>query len=636
MFKKILLIIIVGMLVVSGVQAVTIKDSSSDIQNITEKVTFSEQLIIAEKGDYLSVDLEDADLILDEPGKPMLPVYRSTFTFSRNVKIKSISCDYSNIIEKRISGKIIPGPELIPYSKITEENSKPIYIEDEDIYENDALYPDNWYEYSIHCGLNSEEVPTTFVNVELHPVRYSPNQNMLHYMTDFTIHVSYEDPGYKKNTNAETYDLVIIAPSVFSNDLQPLVDHKNSKGMKTMLKTTEEIFSSYSGRDEPEKVKYFIKEAKETMDITYVLLVGGIKGYLYARDRDDTNHGSDHWYCPVRYAHIKNDDELSCISDLYYGDLYRYNEDLQEWEFEDWDYNGDGIFAYNRGFGQKKDKLDLVPDVYYGRLPCRNKLELKILVRKIMVYESSSPNDKPWLKKMIGVGGRTHEIYQGQPDGEFTVDMAFQYMENFTNEEVRVYASNEGTGKPEIPEDIIPEITKGAGFVLFEGHGNPGVWDTHPVHTNDEWLGSTKVDQFYKLFNLRELPIVVVGGCHNALFNISIIQVLLNRKDHYNWYWLWTPTPVCFSWGFCIVPWGGAIACMGCTGYGFGRPGTYSSALETGFFYQIGQNGTTHLGESHSGAIRDYFMDNKVNQFTSFATTIWQLFGDPSLKLGGY
>ena len=88
MFKKILLIIIVGMLVVSGVQAVTIKENGSDIQNITEKVTFSEQLIIGEKGDYLSVDLADADLTLDEPGKPMLPIYRATFTFSRNAKIK--------------------------------------------------------------------------------------------------------------------------------------------------------------------------------------------------------------------------------------------------------------------------------------------------------------------------------------------------------------------------------------------------------------------------------------------------------------------------------------------------------------------------------------------------------------------
>ena len=75
---------------------------------------------------------------------------------------------------------------------------------------------------------------------------------------------------------------------------------------------------------------------------------------------------------------------------------------------------------------------------------------------------------------------------------------------------------------------------------------------------------------------------------------------------------------------------------MGCTGYGFGSPGTYSSALETGFFYQIGQNGSTNLGEAHSGIIRDYFMDKKVTQYTAFATTIWQLFGDPSLRLGGY
>jgi hypothetical protein len=129
---------------------------------------------------------------------------------------------------------------------------------------------------------------------------------------------------------------------------------------------------------------------------------------------------------------------------------------------------------------------------------------------------------------------------------------------------------------------------------------------------------------------------VVVGGCHNALFNVSILQILLNRAEHYNWYWTWDPTWVCFSWAFCVNPIGGAIACTGCTGYGFGSPETYSGALEGGFFYEIGQNNATHLGEAHSGSIREYLTENKVNINTGFAITIWQLFGDPSLKLGGY
>lgn len=60
------------------------------------------------------------------------------------------------------------------------------------------------------------------------------------------------------------YDLVIIAPSKFVNNLQKLVDHKNSLGVNTKLKTTEEIYDNFTGVDKPEQIKYFIKYATET------------------------------------------------------------------------------------------------------------------------------------------------------------------------------------------------------------------------------------------------------------------------------------------------------------------------------------------------------------------------------------
>ena len=107
MIKKLFLLITISMIIISGVQAVTIKQSDSEIKNKIEKLTLSEQLIIGEKDDYLSVDLEDIDVKLEDAGKPMLPVYRTTYTFSKNVKIMGISCDYSDIKEKKILGKII-------------------------------------------------------------------------------------------------------------------------------------------------------------------------------------------------------------------------------------------------------------------------------------------------------------------------------------------------------------------------------------------------------------------------------------------------------------------------------------------------------------------------------------------------
>ena len=635
MIKKIILLAIVGMLVLGGVQAMKISKNETETMNILKKVTFSGQPIIEEKDNYLSVELEDADVFLRETGKPMLPVYLTTFTFSKNVKIKSVSCDYADIKEKSISGKIIPSPETSPHSYPGEGNVKQVYIENKEVYESDLLYPNSWYDSRIRCGLNSDGISTTFVTIELHPVRYSPQQNMLYYTTDFEISIYYDDPLVTTSNNAD-YDLLIIAPSAFTTELQPLVDHKISHNVNTILKTTEDIYAEYQGRDKPEQIKYFIKDAKETWDITHVLLVGGLKSYLYNKDRDDINQGSTGWHLPVRYANIRHSDERSCISDLYYGDLYRYNETTQSWEFEDWDSNGDGIFARMTFFVTGNDKLDLVPDVYYGRLACRNKFEVRTMVNKIVTYESTPPEEKPWFKKMIGIGGQTFNFYEGQPDGEWICDRAIDFMGNLIDEAVRVYASNEGTGEPTIPDDIIPEISKGAGYVLFSGHGNPVRWNTHPVDSTDEWMGATTVYQFLRFSNKEKLPVILVGGCHNALFNISILNIIFNSKETKNKYWTVEPSPVCFSWGLCILPRGGAIASTGCTGYGFGSPVTFSAALETGFFYAIGQDGATTLGGAHSGSIRNFLLENPSRQDEAFAITIWQLFGDPSLQLGGF
>ena len=142
-----------------------------------------------------------------------------------------------------------------------------------------------------------------------------------------------------------------------------------------MLKTTEDIYLEYDGRDKPEQIKYFIKDAVESFSISYVLLIGGRVGQ------------QDDWYVPVRYHNFYDNPEhpLSVdklhdpgvVTDLYYADIYK-----EGGEFENWDSNGDGILAkYSMTPG--KDTLDLNPDVYVGRLPCRNTMQVKKIVNYI-------------------------------------------------------------------------------------------------------------------------------------------------------------------------------------------------------------------------------------------------------------
>ncbi|MCK4333133.1 MAG: hypothetical protein KAV40_06090, partial [Thermoplasmatales archaeon] len=228
------------------------------------------------------------------------------------------------------------------------------------------------------------------------------------------------------------------------------------------------------------------------------------------------------------------------------------------------------------------------------------------------------------------------------PDGEYVCDTAIDHMGVLVENPVRAYASNRDSGGPcPIPKDIRKAINQGAGYIDFQGHGNPVSWNTiwHDGTYPDDWTGGTNLYNFWTFLNGRKLPVVIVGGCHNALFNVSLIKSM-NTKLPGNYYWTYgLPAPVCFSWGLCASPLGGAIASTGCTGYGVGYGGdpiSLSAEMESNFFYQIGQAGSTNLGNAHSGSINKFISENEIQSIEAFCITNWQLFGDPSLKLGGY
>jgi len=245
----------------------------------------------------------------------------------------------------------------------------------------------------------------------------------------------------------DEYDMVVIAPEKFSSAIQPLIDHKNSYNIQTILKTTEEIYSEQDGRDEAEKIKYFIRDAIEEWNITYVLLIGGRKGQRPG------------FYIPGRYV-ILDDGfvDFPYLSDTYYADIYKNNGT----EFDDWDSNGDDIFAE---WG--KDQLDLEPDVYVGRLPCRYTFEVKIIVDKIIEYESSTYGQS-WFNNLVLLGGDTNPG-MGDPfpnEGEAICDYVADMMVGF--DATKLYCSDETlTGHTE----LLNAINQGCGFVLYEGHG---------------------------------------------------------------------------------------------------------------------------------------------------------------------
>jgi hypothetical protein len=207
-------------------------------------------------------------------------------------------------------------------------------------------------------------------------------------------------------------------------------------------------------------------------------------------------------------------------------------------------------------------------------------------------------------------------------------------------------------GKKMLVRHINREINKGAGFAYFCGHGSQTVWGIHYPPNAKGWGPSRTrlgIITFYNtgamnsLRNFGKLPITVVGGCNNGQFDISIQKSLQKGK-------LKLSNTNCWAWKLTSKRIGGAIATIANTGLGThamsdsdkNNVNDYLEVLdgwlELRFFQLYNQEQVDILGNMHSGAIKDYLhtflcsndeMDPKMVQQ-------WQLFGDPSLKVGGY
>ncbi|KYK25226.1 hypothetical protein AYK24_10420 [Thermoplasmatales archaeon SG8-52-4] len=626
--KKIIYIAIVCVLIFSGIQVTAInKNENNEAAEIFETFTFS-QPIITSMEEYVTLDFEESTGIFRDPGKPEIPMVVKSFELpfkSKNVKIYySPSSEY----EIDIPEKIKPTPPAVtPNNEIINYESS----EDFDIYSSSNRYPDNWYDFKITCGLNTNGDLKTHVTIYQFPIQYSPALNKIYHITDAEIKITYEQPNEPLSFEDE-YDLIIIAPRRFSGGLQKLIDHKNNNNVKTMLKTTNEIYDEYTGIDKPEEIKKYIQYAKENLNVTNILLVGGLKRYIYAKDREGPNHGTKAWHLPVRYTNIRKGglQDYGAISDLYYADLYKNGG-----EFEDWDSNGDGILAV---WGE--DQLDLRPDIIVGRLPCRNNLELNIIVNKIINYETTTPTGEDWYKRMVGIAGMNHGFHLGQPDAEWLADVAFGYMEPLVDDEVRVFASNNDTGGPiPVTKDIVKAFSDGSRFIYMPGHGSPLSWACHPVEGLTTWMEGIRSYKFWRFHNFKKLPVVVVGGCHCAQFNITFLNTLMSPSlNDNNWYWTGgLPGSSCLAWKMLMIPWGGAIASAGGTGLTTslsGSPNTLNSELATNIFYMIGQEGVDSFGEAFTGSQLKFIDENPISSILyAHAYTIWNAIGDPSLAL---
>ncbi|HEC75747.1 MAG TPA: peptidase C25 [Thermoplasmatales archaeon] len=376
---------------------------------LKQEITFSPPSI-EESNDYAYIAINECNSFIVKPGYPLLPKMVKRIEIPYGARNISVEVNIEGGKEYEIQRKIVPSPARIRISdgKVMEGMNR-------EIYKNINTFPEKWYSYHIGVGLNNYGERVIHVVVSIYPVKYIPSLQKIIVAKIANIEIGYDIA--QENIEGDAYELLIVAPSEFRDVLQSLVEHKNDIGVPTILKTTDEIYASYDGRDEPEKIKYAIKDAIEEYGIKYVLLVGGLKSKIYAKPKDNANAGIKGWYLPVRYSNCRywEGDDPGFITDLYYADIYKYEDG--NIVFDDWDSNGNGIFAEFTQY--TRDILDLYPDVYVGRLPCRNLKEVEDVVSKIIAYEIEDKEE--WFYRIIGVTG---DGFLDQEDLNITWDVS--------------------------------------------------------------------------------------------------------------------------------------------------------------------------------------------------------------------
>jgi len=583
-----------------------------DLTIITQSYVFSEP-VIDERDDVSVVSVKETNLNSLGDGIPVIPVNVSTYELTFGSNIINVTYDYSKPQMKQLN-------HILSYGSYNVETDTR-----KDIYNFNDFYPSSWMSYHTGGGL-SKDVRTTFLVVRANPVRYAPGEQAIHYITHLNVTFVIDEPKQPLIEKHDDYELLIITPTSYEKQVEPLVEHKNQNGIDTKLVTTEEIYNEISeGEDDAEHIKYFIKDAIEDWGIKYVLLIGGLK------------RQTSQWMLPIRYSYVippveQEFAEPKFITDLYFSDIYDASGN-----FSSWNTNENEIFS--EWLDNKQDAMDLYPDVYVGRLACRNIFEVRTMVSKIISYEEKTSTSDPWFQRLILIGGDSYPDENQYNEGENICDQAATVMPSF--DPVKIYASDKLTSMA-----INRAINKGAGFLYFCGHGGVDSWGTHNPPNAEGWAPTFWYKPIHMKFlhNKNKYPVAVIGGCLNGKFDISIMNSIQEGK------YATLYQTQCWAWALTSEKNGGSIATIANSGLGtHGRDDNdyndiidYQEVLdgwmELRFLELYGMKNQQMLGDNMGQTITEYlnrFYGNNDKMDTKMVQQ-WILFGDPSLKIGGY
>lgn len=432
--KKTLLLLL-GVASISALRAQNFSVVSSNSKEVIVKVTFKEDpLAYRTVNGELYVDFAQNHKVVSENlGEPALPLYHTTLqlpgTGSPTVEViedNMVSTTFQNVLPSKGTLKRNIDPSTVAYT------FGPAY----DQY---ATYPasvGNLEEAFIWRSMRG-----TVLTVS--PYQYMPVTKQLQFHKEMTFRIRFNegtsginelltddiDPVMSKmqqhmvlNGSTEKYtaleeegEMLVIADPDYTDEIQPLVNWKNQKGIKTVVVTTTE-----AGTTDTQILSYIQTYYAAHTDLVYVLIVG------------------DHADVPSHTYGMSGSEEL--WSDSYYGQM----------------------------------TADFYPELFVGRFSGTAN-QITTQVNRTLEYEKN-PAAGDWMEKAIGLGSDEGDGIgdDGEPDWEHLRNIRTVLMNYGYSTVSEFYDGSHGgadaSGDPN-STIILPVVNAGVGLFNYTGHG---------------------------------------------------------------------------------------------------------------------------------------------------------------------
>lgn len=585
-------------------------------------VTFSpDELSFTSVNDYDMVKLKGCNQT-GEIGAPSLPVKYLSFVLPASAEVENVQIKSSTTVNIPGTYNILPSQRPIPLSV----NRRVQFIPPlKEVYDSYKLYPAKLVEYIKTGSLCGYRIAV----IRVCPIQYIPKEKRLNLYTNITFKITYreglhtekvitgrqkvifsqevigivENRDYVETWGPTVRDGVgkpspfqrsvspvyyIITDPSFVSSFEPLRDWKTKKGVPAEIVTTNWLYSNYSGVDNPDKIRNFIKERADSGAIWFLL--GGQCDYEHGEEFVPRR---DAWFCVMGAGGYPDEDTIPC--DLYYADLDGT-----------WDGNGNGTY------GEFGDGVDMYADVYVGRAPVKTVAQANDFVNKVLTYEKTPPAG--YAKKiMLPAVQLFWWLTHGFDWYGSTVNNAIADILPADWLKVKLYDDNIFPGWG-LHQATIDSMNSGFGFCHHANHGNE---DGHyylfgnVVYDYNDADASTNGDRYTIINAISCFTGGVDQNTGGGNGNDCVGEHYIMRA------------------GNCCV------ASIMNSRYGLGAYETMgpSELLDTTFYHEIFKQDRYHIGEAHA-ASKDAWVSVAISD-TGFRYCIYELnlFGDPEMPI---